>query len=84
MKTVSIQVFKKVSLWLVALMLLSQPAYSQEVFSSASDNSIWHNALFIFCICFFVAGFIFMFIVKVREEHKEQRNRHERRLSHRH
>jgi len=46
--------------------------------------SIWHNALFLFCICFFVAGFIFMFIVKVREEHKEQRNRHERRLSHRH
>ena len=81
METVSIQVLKAMGRWFVFLMLLSQPAFSQEVLSS-SDNSVWHNALFIFCICFFIAGFIFMFMVKTREEKKHRRHMHHR-LSHR-
>ncbi len=82
METVSIQVLTTMGRWFIFLMLLSQPAFSQEAFAS-SNNSIWHNALFLFCICFFVAGFVFMFMVKVREENKH-RTCHARRLNHRH
>ncbi len=82
METLTIQVLKTAGRWFVILVLLTQPAFSQEAFASASDNTIWHNALFLFSICFFVAGFIFMFMVKVREEKKHRR--HTRRLSHRH
>jgi len=82
MEPLSIQVLKLAGRWFVILVLLTQPAFSQEAFVSSNETSIWHNALFLFSICFFVAGFIFMFMVKVREEKKHRR--HTRRLSHRH
>ncbi len=81
METVSVQVLTTMGRWFAIFMLFSLPAYSQENEVYSNDNTIWHNALFLFCICFFVAGFIFMFLVKAREENK-QRLRHERRLSH--
>jgi heme/copper-type cytochrome/quinol oxidase subunit 2 len=82
METLTIQVLKIAGRWFVILILLTQSAFSQEAFASSTENTIWHNALFLFSVCFFVAGFIFMFMVKVREEKKHQR--HTGRLSHRH
>ncbi|HWY37515.1 MAG TPA: hypothetical protein VNY73_03080, partial [Bacteroidia bacterium] len=81
METLSIQVLKTAGRWFAILVLLSQPAFAQGNFTPEADTSIWHDALFLFSICFFAAGFIFMFMVKVREEKKHRR--HTRRLSHR-
>ena len=69
--------------WSVVVFLLgSQVANAQENFSFKGTNSIWHNALFIFSICFFIAGFIFLLMMKAREDHKEKvRDRY---LRHRH
>jgi ascorbate-specific PTS system EIIC-type component UlaA len=85
METVSFEVLKTMGRWFAVLVatLLSQPAFSAEQLMITQDLSIWHNALFLFCICFFLAGFIFMMVMRFREDHK-QRIRHGRRLSHRH
>lgn len=73
METLSFQIFKTMGRWSVVLLLLcSQAAQAQESFSTLGSNSIWHNALFIFSICFFVAGFIFLFMLKAREEQKNK------------
>ena len=82
METLTIQVLKTTGRWFVILTLLTQSAFAQDNSSPVYDENIWHNALFLFSICFFVAGFIFMLMVKMREEKKHQR--HTRRLSHRH
>ncbi len=83
METLSIQILKTMGRWSVVLLMLgSQAANAQESFSSSAGESIWHNALFVFSICFFVAGFVFLFMVKAREEHKNKvRTRY---LRHRH
>ena len=82
METLTIQVLQTAGRWFVILILLTQTAFAQENNASYTEESIWHNALFLFSICFFVAGFIFMLMVKVREEKKHHRHTH--RLHHRH
>ena len=73
MQTLSIQILTTMGRWSVVLFMLgSQVANAQESFSSSGSNDIWHNALFIFSICFFVAGFVFLFMVKAREDHKNK------------
>lgn len=73
METLSLQILKTMGRWAVVLFLFSgQAAQAQESFSSLGSSSIWHNALFIFSICFFVAGFIFLFMLKAREEQKNK------------
>lgn len=71
METLSFQILKTMGRWSVVLLVLcSQTTQAAERFSGYHAESIWHNALFIFSICFFVAGFIFLFMLKAREEHK--------------
>jgi len=83
METLTFQILKTMGRWSVVVFLLgSQVANAQESFSFQGSNSIWHNALFIFSICFFIAGFIFLLMMKAREDHKEKvRDRY---LRHRH
>jgi hypothetical protein len=83
MKTLALQILQTMGRWSVVVFLLgSQVANAQEGFSFQGGNSIWHNALFIFSICFFIAGFIFLLMMKAREDHKEKvRDRY---LRHRH
>jgi hypothetical protein len=72
METLTTQILKTMGRWAVVLFLFgSQAANAQGSFSSASD-SIWHNALFICSICFFIAGFVFLLMMKAREEHKNK------------
>lgn len=80
METLSVQVLKTAGRWFVILVLLTQPTFAQGSIISETDNNIWHDALFLFSICFFVAGFIFMLMVKVREEKRHRRHTHS--LSH--
>ena len=82
METLSIQVLKTAGRWFVILILLTQSAFAQGNNNTEADTNIWHDALFLFSICFFVAGFIFMLMVKVREDKKHRRHTH--RLSHKH
>ena len=82
METLTIQVLQTAGRWFVILILLTQPAFAQETNASTFDDNIWHNSLFLLSMCLFIAGFIFMIMVKVREEKKHRR--HTRRLSHRH
>lgn len=81
METLSIQVLKTAGRWFLVLIMITQSAFAQGS-NEVYDDNIWHNALFIFSICFFVAGFIFMLMIKVREEKKHRRETH--RLTHRH
>ena len=82
METLSIQILKTMGRWSVVLLMFGSQVANAESFSPASNNDIWHNALFIFSICFFVAGFVFLFMVKAREDHKNKvRTRY---LRHRH
>jgi cyanate permease len=83
MESLSVQILKTMGRWSVVLFLFgSQAAKASESFSSFAGESIWHNALFIFSICFFVAGFIFLLMMKSREEHKNKVRTHH--LRHRH
>ena len=79
METLSIQVLKTAGRWFVILILLTQSAFAKGN-NTEADTNIWHDALFLFSICFFVAGFIFMLMVKVREDKKHRRHTHK--LSH--
>lgn len=83
METLSIQILKTMGRWSVVLLLLcSNAANAQESFTTHGPDSIWHNALFIFSICFFIAGFVFLLMMKVREDNKAKvRGRY---LRHRH
>jgi heme/copper-type cytochrome/quinol oxidase subunit 2 len=82
MENLTVQVLQTRGRWLLILVLLTQSTFAQGTNAPEIDTNIWHDALFLFSICFFVAGFIFMLMVKVREEKKHQR--HTRRLSPRH
>lgn len=82
METLTFQILKTMGRWSVVLLLFgTQVANAQGSLAGAAD-SIWHNALFIFSICFFIAGFVFLLMMKAREEHKNKvRDRY---LRHRH
>lgn len=84
METLSVQILTTMGRWSVVAFCLfgSQAANAQESFTSYAAESIWHNALFIFSICFFIAGFVFLFMMKAREDHRNKvRTRY---LRHRH
>lgn len=83
MESLTVQILKTMTRWSVVLFLLgSQAASAQESYAWHAGESIWHNALFIFSICFFIAGFVFLLMMKAREDHKTKvRDRY---LRHRH
>ncbi len=73
METLSVQILKTMGRWAVVLFMLGgHAANASESFTSYASETIWHNALFIFSICFFIAGFIFLFMMKAREDHKNK------------
>lgn len=81
METLTFQILKTMGRWSVVLFLFGAQAANAQGYSPATD-SIWHNALFIFSICFFIAGFAFLLMMKAREDHKNKiRDRY---LRHRH
>ena len=81
METLTTQILKTMGRWSFVLLLFGNQVANAQSFSANSDN-IWHNALFIFSICFFIAGFSFLLMMKAREDHKNKvRDRY---LRHRH
>jgi cyanate permease len=73
METLNVQILKTMGRWSVVLLLLcSQAANAQESIAWHAGESIWHNALFIFSICFFIAGFVFLLMMKAREDQKSK------------
>ncbi len=72
METITIQVLQTMGRWFAVIFLLLCQAGQAQTTSPTSEHSVWHDALFIFCLMFFVVGFVMLFILKIRDERKSK------------